>query len=619
MAILNTNSTQDASLITGNSFDFLPQAIKTKFLNSFENDLDSNPLYIFYGRAQPWNSPASDSPTRPNNSFSTDISTRENILAMKKVDKADTETAFVKFDWKYGKVFKQYDITTDQTVGEEREYYAFQNNQSDTGVKNYGAVYKCLDNNDGAASTTRPDFDPQSEPKVLSDGYKWKYMFSIQAAQLAKFQTNQSPNDDFIPLVEDVSYAGEAGTIDRIDITAGGSSYSPPANTVFPLVDISGNNKNDDTPIGLFVNGDGLEIDSSSITIASDGGVTTSGDSIGSIVQFDANGLKQGGGYYRNAAYNNWVPVRFEETGLTDGQINNLTDSPAARKYAYGLAKINAAGTIDSPGDIKVIDGGTDYQNGTRVKIIQSSTLAYAKVTDGVISKTKIIQAGKNHRSATIVPVHATGTGSTFTAQLSPYSGHGSLPKQEMNATAIFINNRVTSGATSADLNTGLENIDFSKTNDFRQVGLIQGPRKFSEYSNALTGDYSPGSLLTSITANAKYKITVPEIGTAIADNVTQDTLIKGNRSGAQGKVVDVNIDSTNDALRVIRYTKIGASDFIANENLLATGLSAAHRISSVSKPEVDVFSGDVLFINNSEPISRDVDQSETVNFIITF
>ena len=444
-------------------------------------------------------------------------------------------------------------------------------------------------------------------------------MFSIQAAQLAKFQTNQSPNDDFIPLVEDISYAGDAGTIDRIDITAGGSSYSPPANTVFPLVDISGNNKNDDTPIGLFVNGDGLEIDSSSITIASDGGVTTSGDSIGSIVQFDANGLTQGGGYYRNAAYNNWVPVRFEETGLTDGQINNLTDSPAARKYAYGLAKINAAGTIDSPGDIKVIDGGTDYQNGTKVKIIQSSTLAYAKVTDGVISKTKIIQAGKNHRSATIVPVHATGTGSTFTAQLSPYSGHGSLPKQEMNATAIFINNRVTSGATSADLNAGLENIDFSKTNDFRQVGLIQGPRKFSEYSNALTGDYSPGSLLTSITANAKYKITVPEIGTAIADNVTQDTLIKGNRSGAQGKVVDVNIDSTNDALRVIRYTKIGASDFIANENLLATGLSAAHRISSVSKPEVDVFSGDVLFINNSEPISRDVDQSETVNFIITF
>jgi len=619
MAILNTNSTQDASLITGNSFDFLPQAIKTKFLTSFENDLDSIPLYIFYGRAQPWDSAESDSPIRPNNSFSTDITTRENMLALKKVDKSDTRAAFVKFDWKYGKAFKQYDITKDQTVGEEREYYAFQNNQADPGIKNYGAIYKCLDNNGGTGSTERPDFDPQAEPKVLSDGYKWKYMFTIPAAELAKFQTNQSPSDNFIPLVEDISYASDAGTIDRIDIKTGGSSYSPPANTVFPLVDITGNNTNDDTPVGLFVNGDGLEIDTSTIVIASEGGVTTAGDSIGSIVKFDEDGLDAQGGYSRNAAYNNWVPVRFEETGLTDGQINNLTDSPAARKYAYGLAKINAAGSIDSPGDIQIIDGGTSYQNGTKVKIVQSSTLAYGKITDGAITKIKVINAGKNHRSAEIVPVHATGTGATFTAQISPYSGHGSLPKQEMNASAIFINNRVTSGATSEDQTTGFENIDFSKTNDFRQVGLIQGPRVFNELTNALTGDSSPGSLLTTTTASAKYSITVPEIGTAIADNITQDTLIKGNRSGAQGKVVDVNVDSTNDALRVIRYTKIGASDFIENENLLATGLSAAHRTSSVSKPEVDVFSGDILFINNSEPISRDLDQSETVNFIITF
>jgi hypothetical protein len=619
MAILNTNSTQDASLITGNSFDFLPQAIKTKFLTSFETDLDSIPLYIFYGRAQPWDSAESDSPTRPNNSFFTDISTRENILALKKVDKGDTRAAFVKFDWKYGKAFKQYDITKDQTVGEEREYYAFQSNQTDPGIKNYGAVYKCLDNNGGVGSTVRPDFDPQAEPKVLSDGYKWKYMFKIPAAELAKFQTNQSPNDDFIPLVEDISYAGDAGTIDRIDIKTGGSSYNPPANTVFPLVDITGNNTNDDTPVGLFVNGDGLEIDSSTIIIASEGGVTTAGDSIGGIVKFDENGLDAGGGYYRNAAYSNWVPVRFVEVGLTDGQIDNLIATD--RKYAHGLAKINAAGSIDSPGDIKIIDGGTSYQNGTKVKIVQSSTLAYAKITDGAISKVKVINAGKNHRNAEIVPVHATGTDATFTAQISPYAGHGALPKQEMNASAIFINNRVTSGATSEDQTTGFENIDFSKTNDFRQVGLIQGPRIFNEATNALSGDSSPGSLLTSITANAKYKITVPEIGTAITDNITQDTLIKGNRSGAQGKVVDVNVDSTNDSLRVIRYTKIGASDFIENENLLATGLSAAHRITAngVSKPEVDVFSGDILFINNSEPITRDVDQSETVNFIITF
>ena len=86
--------------------------------------------------------------------------------------------------------------------------------------------------------------------------------------------------------------------------------------------------------------------------------------------------------------------------------------------------------------------------------------------------------------------------------------------------------------------------------------------------------------------------------------------------SGATDRVVDVFTSGGN---KVIRYNKTGVSDFRVSENILATGLSGNHRISSVTNPEVDVFTGDILFINNSEPISRDEDQSETVNFIITF
>ena len=80
--------------------------------------------------------------------------------------------------------------------------------------------------------------------------------------------------------------------------------------------------------------------------------------------------------------------------------------------------------------------------------------------------------------------------------------------------------------------------------------------------------------------------------------------------------MVDIFTQGSN---KIVRYNKTGVSDFIAGENILATGLTGNHRIDSVTNPEVDVFTGDVLFINNSEPISRDEDQSETVNFIITF
>ena len=121
MAVLNTNSTQDASLITGKSFDFLTQAVKTKFLNTFESDLDSVPLYIFYGKPTKWDSPnSSDSPSQPSNSFSDDISVRQNMLALKKVLKSDTKIAFVQHTWSSGKVFQQYDITKDHSLSANR-------------------------------------------------------------------------------------------------------------------------------------------------------------------------------------------------------------------------------------------------------------------------------------------------------------------------------------------------------------------------------------------------------------------------------------------------------------------------------------------------------------------
>ena len=595
MAILNTNSTQDASLVTGESFDFLTQAVKTKFLNSFETDLDSIPLYIFYGKSTRWDSPnaPTDSPTQPSNSFSDDISVRQNMLALKKVLKQDTRVAFVQHTWSSGKVFDQYDVNKDHSLAANREIYSFQDSNI---LANYGAVYKCLDNNNGSGSTERPYFNPQTAPVTLDDGYKWKYMFTIPAAELSKFQTNQAPNDNFLPIVEDTTYKGDAGTIDRIDITTGGTGYTP-YNTI-PLVD-------NNTPIGIYVKGDGLEIDTSRIKILS----VTTNNAIDTFSTEQEN-LVQGGGYSRNATYGNWVPVRFEDFGLSDSEISALIDPN--RKEAYGLAKINAQGTIDSPRDVIVIDGGSGYTANSEVKIVQSSTIAYGTVTDGVISSIKITNAGKNHRSATVIPVHAHSSGTDFkgVAQISPINGHGSDAKKELNANAIFINNRVTATPNTAELAAGLQTLDFSRTNDFRQVGLIQGPRGIS------TVEDSPAPFINDETANAKYSLTVNEIDTSVADNVVADTLIIGNQSGATGRVVDVFTSGGN---KVIRYNKTGVSDFRVSENILATGLSGNHRISSVTNPEVDVFTGDILFINNSEPISRDEDQSETVNFIITF
>ena len=61
-------------------------------------------------------------------------------------------------------------------------------------------VYKCLDNNGGAASTVEPTGTSTS---ILStgDGYKWKYMYTLSAS------TNKFLSTDFMAVATDSTVA----------------------------------------------------------------------------------------------------------------------------------------------------------------------------------------------------------------------------------------------------------------------------------------------------------------------------------------------------------------------------------------------------------------------------
>ena len=38
-----------------------------------------------------------------------------------------------------------------------------------------------------------------------------------------------------------------------------------------------------------------------------------------------------------------------------------------------------------------------------------------------------------------------------------------------------------------------------------------------------------------------------------------------------------------------------------------------------IREPEIDVYTGNILYINNNSKIERDENQTETINFLITF
>ena len=98
------------------------------------------------------------------------------------------------------------------------------------------AVYKVIDNDGNTASTVEPTSTSNSI-FTTSDGYKWKYMYSLTSAETLNFMST-----DFMHVSTDstVSAAAVNGALDTIEIVAGGSSYNVSSGTTITGIPIRG-------------------------------------------------------------------------------------------------------------------------------------------------------------------------------------------------------------------------------------------------------------------------------------------------------------------------------------------------------------------------------------------
>lgn len=100
-------------------------------------------------------------------------------------------------------------------------------------------VYKCLDNNLGANSTIEPVFAHITGANTIvyqtSDGYRWKYMYSIPLADYEQFAT-----ENYVPVYSNstVSDAAVYGSIDVIKIELEGKNYNNYMSGSFTAADV---------------------------------------------------------------------------------------------------------------------------------------------------------------------------------------------------------------------------------------------------------------------------------------------------------------------------------------------------------------------------------------------
>ena len=153
--------------------------------NKFVDSLSDNQFYMALGRPNAWTDD-----TVPDTPYENDYASHtlwENMFAMKRVDAGDIVHSAPRYLWVSGTTYIEYD---DQDTNiESKKYFVISANNN---------VYMCLKAGAGA-STTNPDDTGVQTSGVInhsgSDGYIWKYMYTVPTADVTKFLTSS-----FIPV-----------------------------------------------------------------------------------------------------------------------------------------------------------------------------------------------------------------------------------------------------------------------------------------------------------------------------------------------------------------------------------------------------------------------------------
>ena len=201
------------------------------YIEGFSESAATN-VYLFIGRPQPWTDDTS--PPTPADNSDTNFNAYDDMVAMKRVTASDVTHAVVRRDWTSGTVYDEY----------AHDYTS--SNQSNSGASDLFSatfyvltedynVYKCISNNGNTASTTKPT-GTSTGYITTADGYEWKYMYTVSAADALKFLST-----DFMPVKYVTSDPGAGqpykeqwdtqqnatdGEIKNILITNAGSGYS---------------------------------------------------------------------------------------------------------------------------------------------------------------------------------------------------------------------------------------------------------------------------------------------------------------------------------------------------------------------------------------------------------
>lgn len=359
-----------------------------QYIEAFSEGAGTN-IYLFIGRPQAWTDDTS--PPTPADNNDTAFNAYDDMVAMKRVASTDITHAVVRRDWVSGTTYDEYahDYSSSNTANSgatslfAATYYVLTDDYN---------VYKVINNDGNTASSVKPT-GTSTGYITTADGYIWKYMYTVSAADALKFLST-----DFMPVRYvtsdpgagqpykaqfDTAAAAVAGQIKQIKITNAGSGYSSA-----PTITITGDGASATATAtvsggnitAITITNTGSNYTQASITVTGGGG---SSGAVKAIISppggHSSSAVDELGGFY---VMNN---VRLEYAdGSGDFPVSNdyrrigLIRDP----FNHGTTTVSSATTLSATKSLTFQSGGLSGTFATDETITGGSSSASAKVID---------------------------------------------------------------------------------------------------------------------------------------------------------------------------------------------------------------------------------------------
>lgn len=381
-----------AALLTDRFRVVLAENFRNRVLLGESGGADPINLWLFFARSDDWGGGLPPDPT-DNQDAAFDI--YDQMLGLKKINASNIRGVIRNNTWQSGTIYDIYrndygtEVSNNQYIsGLNFEVKLYETNYYV--VTSEFKVYKCLNNNNATASTEEPT-STSSAPFTTTDGYVWKYMYSVSASDFEKFKT-----DDYIPIPL-TSVPGNqispstnfGGSIYNVIVSAAGTGYN--VDDTFNIVGDGQDARFEITSVGE--NG---EIRSVRIINPGQGytfGTAEPDDSQGSNAQFYpifspkeglANVISLELGSYRlglNAKIES-TDFPFRNDFSVVGIIYNPIMAPGVTDIAIGTKKMALQGPLSgTPNPDELITGGVSGASGKLIQYVEEGGIWYIYYT----------------------------------------------------------------------------------------------------------------------------------------------------------------------------------------------------------------------------------------------